>query len=1329
MEALDTAGELRTLRYLPRTLVEHWTLDVHREPIWGHWLDGSLMHCDITGFTAMSESLAQMGKEGAEFMANTLNQFFERQLGIARRWNGVQMKFGGDAMLLLFSGKHHAERAAACALEMQGAMHEFSRVPVVDTVHALRMRIGIHSGRFYSASVGQADGLLHYLLFGPDVNRTADVEPMARPGQVVASCATAELLDGKSKLRPSEHDGIWVIKDVDAPLAALTTLDESRVPHDTLKRYLMPPLAEGRSTGVTGEHRRVTVIFINVVGATDLLKSGSERETLSQIDAYVKMVFAAATKHGGYLAASDASEHGEKLIVLFGAPVSLDQSEASAFRFALELQEKLQQSGLSLHHQIGINSGFVFAGEIGSTRRREYTVIGDNVNLAARLMVAAGEGNVLVSAAAARRAGPGFDLHRKRPIRVKGKSKPIHIFRLDGIADSTGQTLLRDDQSGLVGRDAELTQLLKLAKESLEGKASWAYVSGEAGIGKTRLCAELNERLCNQGWRSLVGVCYAHTEGSAFSAWINPLRAVLGLTRADEQEEAWNAIQDAVSRCSVELTPFAPLVAEVLAVPAESNPVVDSLDPQSRRDRRLETLARIVIAAALERPLLLMFDDVHWIDSPSLDLLGRVLTEPAVSILACLTSRRILRPKRLPSASPHLALNLNELSADASRRLVMAVADVDAEEAAAVTERARGNPLFLEELARSAAAGEGGLPESIHDVIMVRLDRLNDFSKQVLRAAAVVGASFNAHTVHAAVASGTGNWRSFADCLDELVEAGFLNRQRDESHYAFNSALARDVTYETILYGERRELHGTVAQHMETQRADRLEAVASTLLYHYEAANDWPKTVKFGALSGDRSGALYANQEAVEFYQRALLALSRLPRERAAEHSVLLERIGDVFDTSGEYEQAAENFQQALSVWQARTVRRTQPKLLGQTLRATLRDASLSRKVAVALERQARFDESLEWLERAERELPSRASGVAAQVYAGRSVALFRKGDLDEAIRWGRRALDLARRSRDIRRVAYAYNMLATSYAAGGQIRKAIRHWRQALSLYERQGDLSGLASTHTNLGVGNGLLGDWNAAVENFRFALDADLRMQNAANIAMNRANLGGLLLEQGQLQDAVAELEAVVTTYEAGKCPSDLAGAAMLNLFRCRLAQSDLERAEESLRRGQRLVRRTGQVALMIEAELLTADLRLAQHRPEQAAKMCQRALKKIRAHDLVGHQVLGERILGKALTELGKIDRAVEQLDLSIEMAQRIGAVYEEGISLIAKARTLMKGRTQQTTVIRQCLKRAERLLAQVGAELGLTEARSLIEALDALSSGKRSRTRTEEPAVH
>ena len=211
-----------TLRaYLPATLVERWARQPQQSHLWGEWLTGSLMFCDISGFTAMSEALTRLGKEGAELMAGVLNRFFETMLAIADGWGGTQMKFGGDAMLLLFSDEGHAQRAAAAGLDMQSAMAEFRRVTAGGDTYRFRMRIAIHSGRFFGASVGQPDGVLHYLLVGPDVNRTAEIEGAGEPWQVVVSAEAVALLGSACRLSPG-NDGAWWVRRLE-PISPANT--------------------------------------------------------------------------------------------------------------------------------------------------------------------------------------------------------------------------------------------------------------------------------------------------------------------------------------------------------------------------------------------------------------------------------------------------------------------------------------------------------------------------------------------------------------------------------------------------------------------------------------------------------------------------------------------------------------------------------------------------------------------------------------------------------------------------------------------------------------------------------------------------------------------------------------------------------------------------------------------------------------------------------------------------------------------------------------------------------------------------------------------------
>jgi len=1266
------------------------------------------MHCDITGFTAMSESLAELGKEGAELMVAVLNRFFDKMLEVAERWGGVQMKFGGDAMLLFFSGRENAARAAACGLEMQTEMAGFRRVPVGGQVHRLRMRIGIHSGRFFSASVGQQDGVLHYMLLGPDVSRTAAVEPKAAPGQVVVSAETAAVLGPQHVLIRTANPGIWRVRSVKPPGIVPDSQTLLDAPSDVLRRYLMPPLAEGRTSTVSGEHRRVTTLFINLFGVSELLQTHGDSQALAQVDAYAKMLISALERYGGFLAGSDVAEEGDKLIALFGAPVSHEQEEAGALRCAVDLQTELQASGLDLRQRIGINSGYVFAGEVGSGRRREYTVIGDSVNLAARLMAAARPGQVLVSAATTGRAGAEFDLHRSRSIRVKGKTAPVQIYRLEGAHLQTRPQHAAEGASPVLGREEELAALLKLGRPAAAGRGRWAYISGEPGIGKSRLVAEVAARLGSQGWQELVATCQAHTSSTPFAPWREPLRALFGIDSGSSPRDAWEKLKDEVGRLRPDLQVFAPLVGELLSLPIDEEPLLSSLDAKDRLQRLRTTVVALLRAVSQNHPLLLWFEDAHWADSPSLELLAAVLAGLDSPLLVLVTSRQDTGPSELAGSKPALSLRLQELAPEEARRLVASASGLAGDDVEAIVARAQGNPLFLQEMARGGGVPQEALPETINDVIMVRVDRLSHNQKTILCLASVIGPSFSLPALKTLL-GGRPETAGLEHALAELAQAGFTRDQGGDPHsYAFSHGLTREVVYETLPYAQRRQLHRGVAVHIEREQTHHLEPVCELLLHHYELAADAAKTVRYAAMSGDRAEAVFAHKEAIDYYHRSLAALDSVGRRSGADRSLVLERIGDSLETAGRHREAAEAFAQGLREW--RESRQGRPRLVPWATGRRTREAALCRKVAVSCERRSDYDESLRWVDQAMAVLPRRPGRVGAQVYAVKSMALFRKGLYEEAIHWGRLGLALSRHSADQRELAYAHRVLAGSYMELGNLKQALHHDQLAVRFYHDAGDVPGQAMAHSNVGACYQLLGALDDALHHYEISLKADERVGNVVHSAIVHNNIGEVLLVMGRPEEAVAHLEDVVRLYGVEPGLAAVAGLAQVNISRCRLAQGDLDSAEAHIRRGLRLLRRVGAQGLLSEARLQLAELRLAQGQARKAQRECLRALGQAKAVEARLLEARGERLLGLAQAALGKSEAAWVHLRTSVALSRRIGADHEEARSLIGLARLSLDTAAPSRLQTHRALWRAAAIFSQMGAQSDLAEARQLLSGM-------------------
>jgi class 3 adenylate cyclase/predicted ATPase len=1298
-------GNNETLfKYLPRTLIENWTTSPEQSLIWGQWLSGSLMHCDITGFTAMSESLARMGNEGAEFMASTLNRFFEHMLGIAAEWGGIQMKFGGDAMLLLFSGPDHAAHAAACGREMQSAMRFFRKIKVVDDICQLRMRIGIHSGKFYSASVGVPNKTLHYFLFGSDVNKAADVEPMAEPGQVVVSTETAEQIRNQSNCLATKHDDIWRVTKINASKPGSIELNLNTAPRETLRSYMMPPLAEGRTAGLAGEHRRVTIVFIYLIGTSELLDEKGENEALNQVDSYVKMVLTTVEKYGGYLAASDVSEHGDKLIVLFGAPVSRDEQETNSVRFAYELNKILNASSLQLQHQIGINSGFVFAGEIGSSWRREYTVIGDNVNLAARLMAAAGEGNVLISESTAKRIGNECELRHLPPIRVKGKSKPIQIYKLEGLK-KTSQQLDQSADTPFIGRKDEINNLLKLSDRVARGSCEWAYIYGEPGIGKTRLSVEVSQQLQRSGWRLLHGICRTHTTQTPFSVWIEPLRLLFGIELSDASESVWKKINAAVNRLCPQLHDFAPLVSEILGCPGEQNPVIQSLDAKSRHEKRLQIIADLFEGVARENPVIIFLDDVQWIDSSSSELARALLERKNSSLFICLTSRQEQTPKEISDYDPGVYLHLDILSENASNQLVKSIGDLNDNDISAIVERANGNPLFLKELASSSSDSDGVLPETIHDVIMLRMDRLGDEERNTLQLASVIGVTFDINTFSPVVSDDVA-YKKTENYLGKLIQHGFIIKTTGDGAFIFINNLTWEVVYESLLFAKRRELHNQIADYLQVENINSLDSISDYLLYHYEAAENHTKTVTYGAMAGDKAASMYANNEAIHNYQRAIHALDKNRRPSITDKSLLFEKIGDIHDIAGNYSEAIDSYQKSLEQWNNKNNNQRQ-KLVPWSVHKRIRNTALYRKIAVCYERESKYDDALTWLNDALTYLPERPGKAGSDVYATKSALLTRTGEYKEAIEWGKRALARYRTAERSKEKAYAHNVIANNYSETGRLQNAIRHFQKAIDIYDEINDLQGSASANSNLALCYLNIGNFELTLKHFEIALNKDKLMHNDINIAHDYYNLGVAFLNKGDLERSISNHNKVIQAFEAGKCPLDLAGAALLCLCESELAKKNVLDAENYLRDGLRLVRKTGIQFFIIEGQLLLIEIQLAKGNATEAHKACERIFKKIIQLDLLPLQIRAEQVLGNICTELNELTKAHDHYLNAATLSKRIGASHEEVKSLIALSKNIISNKGHTSKTAQRHLRRAIKISIDKNFNAELSLAKSLL----------------------
>ncbi|HEY0518059.1 MAG TPA: adenylate/guanylate cyclase domain-containing protein, partial [Ilumatobacteraceae bacterium] len=571
-------------------------------------LDGTLVSADISGFTALSERLARLGREGAEELTNVLNDCFERMIEAVHVQFGDILKFGGDALLILFTGPDHAARASRAAIDMRSVV---ARPLIGITAGRVQLAIsqGMHSGRFtvYSFDVGHTD----LVVTGSGATETVECESMANPGEILVSSATAELLPAHVTGDALER-GRRLLIGVPAVTAHVHDPATHRIDADPA-RYIPAAQCDQILVGAPAEHRRVTVAFMKF-SHTDHLELQGPDVVAEHLQRLLSIVAEEVRQNGVHWMATDIVADGGKIILAAGAPIASGDDEDRMLRAARTIIERTTDFDV----RIGVNCGPVFVGDLGSSRRRTFTMMGDAVNLAARLMTKASTGQVVASTALTDRARSRYQLDKLDPFFVKGKAEPIDasvLGRLEGRdAGISGRTL------PLIGRQRELAMLERVVHGARAGHGGVVEVAGDAGAGKSRLIDEVRDRAALP---HVTVICGQYARSSPYFVLRLLLRTLSGSALVTPADEAGIALAKWVARVAPEQLPWLPLIGLVADADVAPTAEAERIAPAFRRERTHRAVADL-LTTAVRNPSLLVIEDVQWIDDASRDALGTV---------------------------------------------------------------------------------------------------------------------------------------------------------------------------------------------------------------------------------------------------------------------------------------------------------------------------------------------------------------------------------------------------------------------------------------------------------------------------------------------------------------------------------------------------------------------------------------------------------------------------------------------------------------------------------------------------------------------------------
>ena len=873
-------------------------------------LDAAVLFADISGFTALAEALARRGPAGVEELTRVLNVHFGRLIDMIDSHGGDITKFAGDALLALWPSADEGLSTVTCRAAQCGlaAQELFQDSPALENLR-LSVRIGIGSGPVSLLMIGGLNDRWAAVATGDALGQIADATHQAQPGQVVLSPEAWRWVSQQAEGQPLRDGAVRLSSirgtlQVARPAAPLLTMESVAALRGFVPPSVVSYLEQGRTDWI-GELRRVTVLFVHFPGLT-------HTTPLERAQSVMLVLQAILIRYEGSMNKLSIDDKGAALVAALGLPPLVHEDDpARAVQAALEMQERLRE--LNVRHAIGVTTGRAFCGVVGNSTRREYTMIGDVVNLAARLMQAAPE-DILCDEATYEAACARIAFESLPPITVKGKASPLRVFRpVTSLRKSSSATLRQE--AAMVGRAAERSALSEHLKSlATGGKGGVVVIEGDAGIGKSRLIDDLIEQAQAAGVVLLMGHGRSVERCTPYFAWRDVFEEVCGVHSTNGEVRRSQVADRIATVAGPEWIDRAALVNSVLLTDFPETDVTAGMSEQLRSAQTHELLLKLLASQPDPRsPKVLILEDGHWMDSPSWSL-ALLASQRVPSLLLVLTTRpmRSLAPDEfnaLVGASGTRLLHLEALPPDDAIRLVRERLGVDSlpnRFAAMILDKAAGNPLFCRELAYAlkesgriaivngefritAEAGELSeldIPGTVEAAIMSRIDRLTPSEQLVLKVASVIGRVFLSpilsHIYPIEAEKG-----QLDDMILELVERDMISVEtpKPDREYAFKHVVIQTVAYNLMLFSQRRQLHRSIAEWLEGAYAGNLSSYYPLLAYHWARVIEYgasdpeliSKAVDYFQKAGELALRSYANREAVTFLKEALRLIESLP--------------------------------------------------------------------------------------------------------------------------------------------------------------------------------------------------------------------------------------------------------------------------------------------------------------------------------------------------------------------------------------------------------------------------------------------------------------------
>ncbi len=1255
--------------------------------------EGVLLFADISGFTNLTERMNRKGDEGPEEITRVVNLYFQHTIALIKQEGGDVMGFGGDSILVLFEPYQEVlgqtvRRAWQTAQKMQTILHDLNPLQTSVGPVTLGLKVGIGAGMVRTMRVGGVYNRCSFVLAGNALEQATAAEGWAERGDIVLSPEAQEVMTSEPvasralqtyQLPPQEHQ------------EALQT---------RLRRYLPKSMQwwitqAGFEEGIhdwMGVLRTMSVLFVGVRGI-----DYQEEDAVDQLHTFTRRVLRTIYRYQGSLCRLAVDDKGTNFLILFGTPPFAHTDDAVRIvRCALDLQQAAQAQSLQI--KAGITTGHMFAGAVGGQDRREYTVMGDVVNMAARLMSKAEPGTTLCSTRTHALTKNQFLFHTHPPTQLKGKAEPVPLYQP---YDLVAEVNVQEQSNDLIGLQEPLEQILAHADTAQSGAGEVVLVTGETGTGKSRLLRALRETLEARSFVWLQGSGSSLEQQSGYWAWRRLFQTFFD-THGSHTEANFNeSIREVVKEYAPDKEALLPLLNGLLDVSFPETQTTLALDGELRKENLTLLLLSLLRKRSQTQPLCIVIDDAHWLDSVSRDMVlqfAQSFSTHEAQILFLVSSRPIdneeneasqfLQKLALLGPVEHVAilpLSFEQTTDLIAARLKVSPSQVPDSVRDFIYSKSDGNPFIVEEmlillqdqkllevieengqllckLSHDFEQVSSLLPSSLEGVLLARLDQIPPQSQLVLKIASVIGQDVDSSALRYAFSS---QFQEQADqleaALDKLRQDDFLApADSEEGKYTFKNDILHKVVYRSLLYQQRRKLHRSLAEWYEKNASlpfstdshtDLIAATASQTDIPFPVEGVSQPSTLYSVLARHWQGSGEERRERHYVQMAAQAAKAQYANTEAVEYLTRAIALTPAHDTAKRYQLYLER-----EGLYARLGERAQQQLDLEALQ-TLAQGHRERELEVALRQMDHalaMDDYEPTLELAQ------ATSNQAKLYqlpkfqaeAERrwGWSLYLQGKLPEARQRLTDALHLAQECNAQTTEAAALRNLGSCEHALGQLDEALARYQAALFLCHQLNEGVDEAGTFNNIGLVLADQGKILEAVEHFRHAHKLFHTLGSRRGIGVALGNVGYYSIKLGDFENAQSALLQVLNIgREIGHKASE--SFATMTLGECYVRLGQYKRARQSIETSVLISRAIGNLffegyGLAVKAEVLCAQRDF--HRANKVLKDCLEVAEKLQ----------DPHLRASALYTQGNVLLGQEQADAARDVFDEATQLFEE-----------------------------------------------------------------------